>query len=132
MGSAGEAEYWVALKENGALCLITTFLAAESESVGMTCGAEDGSLGTGLSTKAVDSSQWDEGVRSEASLLPDDVDAAPLNDHLVEYLLPLEAPCRKRSTSSRSGREAGEGVVIRGGGFRPCRRCSGSRVGWSR
>jgi len=92
LGSAGEAEYWVALKENGALCLITTFLAVESEFVGMTCGDEDGSLGTGLSTKTVGSSQPDDIVRSEAYLLPDDVDATPLNDHLAKYLLPLEAP----------------------------------------
>lgn len=32
------------------------------------------------------------GLRSEAYLLPDDVDAAPLEAHLADYLLPVEPP----------------------------------------
>ncbi len=92
LGTAGDADYWVARNKDDELCFLTTFLASNSEMLMATCADEDGFLYNGLSSLTKTHVEEEGRLRSEAYLLPDDVDAEPLNDRLAEYLVPLEAP----------------------------------------
>lgn len=92
LGTAGDADYWVARRKDDQLCFLTTFLAYNSEMLTASCADDDDFLNNGLSSLTKTLSEEDEPLRSEAYLLPDDVDAEPLNDRLAEYLVPLQAP----------------------------------------
>ncbi len=91
LGSAGDADYWVAVSEDDEICLITGFIEAESSITATSCSTLSRFFETGLAGGARGLAADGE-VVSEAYLLPDDVNAEPLSEHVGEYLVPVEAP----------------------------------------
>lgn len=93
LGSSGEANFWVTLNDDENVCLLVTFREDEY-TLSSSCGELDIFLRDGLAMKTIMPANKDgeEQRRAEVYLLPDDVNAEPLDDYLADHRVPVESP----------------------------------------
>ncbi len=90
LGSNDVADYWVGATKDSDVCSMISLRDDTDNSVAV-CNSGDEFLENGLSV-SVSGGSGEDAVSADAYLLPTDVEATPLREHLADYLQPVDEP----------------------------------------